>query len=75
MAKQPTFIGIDLGTSKVAAVVVTMDANGLFHVIGGGMANSEGGIKQGYINDMDKAVAALKAAKEEAKPEAKAESK
>ena len=70
MAKQPTFIGIDLGTSKVAAVVVTMDANGLFHVIGGGMANSEGGIKQGYINDMDKAVAALKAAKEEAMTQA-----
>jgi len=49
MAKQPTFIGIDLGTSKVAAVVVTMDTKGLFHVIGGGMANSEGGIKQGYV--------------------------
>ncbi|MFM8987072.1 MAG: cell division protein FtsA [Holophagaceae bacterium] len=70
MAKQPTFIGIDLGTSKVAAVVVTMDTKGLFHVIGGGMANSEGGIKQGYVNDMDKAVAALRAAKEEAMTQA-----
>ncbi|MFM8234316.1 MAG: cell division protein FtsA [Holophagaceae bacterium] len=70
MAKQPIFIGIDLGTSKVAAVVVTLDAQGLFHVIGGGMASSEGGIKQGYINDMDQAVAALKSAKEEAMTQA-----
>ncbi len=70
MAKQPTFIGIDLGTSKVAAVVVTMDTNGLLHVLGGGQANSQGGIKQGYINEMDKAVEALKVAKEYAMTQA-----
>lgn len=64
---QPTvLLGLDLGASKVVAVVAVLEEDGALNVTGASLANPEGGIRQGEITDINLTVAAINRAVEEA---------
>ena len=66
MAAQKVITAIDLGSSKIRAVIATAEAKrNTINVIGVGVAPSNG-IRKGRITDIDEAVANITAALEEA---------
>src|SRR6478609_7106980 len=71
MARRERYlVGLDVGTSKVAAIVgEAMDEGGL-DIIGIGLAESKG-IRRGVVNNVDSAAEAIKKAIDEAGPTAK----
>lgn len=62
-------VGIDIGTSKVCAVVGRLDKNSQLEILGRGMSVC-GGIKKGVIVDIDSTAQAIKSAVEEAEEDA-----
>ncbi|MEO5971989.1 MAG: cell division protein FtsA [Sphingomicrobium sp.] len=48
---QPLIAALDIGSSKVSALIVTADADGRLRVLGTGQRESRG-VKRGYITDM-----------------------
>ena len=58
-------VGLDIGTSKVVAVVAEMHGDGDIEVIGTGQHESNG-LKKGVVVDIEKTVASIQAALEEA---------
>ncbi len=66
MVLPAVLLGLDLGASKIVAVVAVQDESGLLNVTGASLASPEGGIRQGEINDMDLTVRAIGRAVEEA---------
>ena len=58
-------VGVDIGTTKVCAVVAAVDSLGSINILGVGVAESDG-LNRGVVVNIDKTVAAVQAALEEA---------
>jgi cell division protein FtsA len=58
-------VGLDIGTSKVVAVVAEMQPDGRYEIVGLGQHESRG-LKKGVVVDIEKTVASIQAALEEA---------
>jgi cell division protein FtsA len=65
MAKERYLVGLDVGTSKVAAIVGEAMDDGSLDIIGFGLAESKG-IRRGVVNNVDTAAEAIKRALDEA---------
>ena len=61
----PFIVGLDVGTTKVCAVIGEPTADGALEIIGVGVAESHGQ-KKGSVVDVDSTVERLKASIEEA---------
>ncbi|MDR1840462.1 MAG: cell division protein FtsA [Holophagales bacterium] len=66
MVQPSVLLGLDLGASKVVAVVAVHEEVGVLKVTGASLANPQGGIRLGEITDIHSTVAAIKIAVEEA---------
>ncbi len=66
MVQPPVFLGLDLGASKVVAVIAAQDEGGGLAVMGSGVSDPGGGVRQGEIVDLNLTVAAITRAVEEA---------
>lgn len=62
---EPWFVGLDIGTTRVAVLVAGIDDRGCLEVLGAGTAKSRG-LRQGVIVNMDQTVDSIRAAVEEA---------
>ena len=62
---QPLIAALDIGSSKVSAMIVTRDPDGRLRVLGTGQRESRG-VKRGYITDMEASEVAVRAAVEQA---------
>lgn len=58
-------VGLDIGTSKVVTIVAEMHSDGEYEVVGIGQHESRG-LKKGVVVDIEKTVASIQAALEEA---------
>ncbi|SMO54636.1 cell division protein FtsA [Fodinibius sediminis] len=58
-------VGLDIGTTKVCAVVASIDPQDRIHILGVGKAANEG-LNRGVVVNIDKTVNAIKAAVEQA---------
>jgi cell division protein FtsA len=58
-------VGLDVGTSKIVAIVAQMHADGHYEVVGLGQHDS-GGLKRGVVNNIEGTVASIQRALEEA---------
>ena len=58
-------VGVDIGTTKICAIVASADENGRVNILGVGMAESEG-INRGVVVNIDKTVESVKKAVKEA---------
>jgi len=66
MVQPAVLLGLDLGATKVVAVVAVLEEGGALNVTGASLANSDGGIRQGEITDINLTVNAINRAVEEA---------
>jgi cell division protein FtsA len=66
MVQPAVLLGLDVGASKIVAVVAVLEEGGLLNVTGAGLAHPQGGIRQGEITDIKLTVAAINRAVEEA---------
>ena len=62
---RPLIGALDIGSSKVSALICTMDEEGRLRVLGTGQRESRG-VKRGYITDMDGSELAVREAVEQA---------
>ncbi len=60
-----TYVGLDIGTTKISCIIADANANGEMRVVGVGNAPSEG-LRRGVVVDLDKTVASISRAVEEA---------
>ena len=60
---QPLLAALDIGSSKVSALIVTTDGDGRLRVLGTGQRESRG-VKRGYIADMEASEIAVREAVE-----------
>jgi cell division protein FtsA len=60
---QPLIAALDIGSSKVTALIVTRDADGRLRVLGTGQRESRG-VKRGYVTDMEASEVAVREAVE-----------
>ena len=58
-------VGLDIGTTKVCAVVAALDEGGKFNVIGVGRSPSDG-LTRGVVTNIDKTVRSIQSAVAEA---------
>ena len=65
MADEQIIAALDIGTTKVVALVGEMDEHGGIYVIGHGIAPAEG-LRRGVVVDMDKTVRSIQKAVEDA---------
>mgnify|MGYP000147390656 FL=1 len=65
MAKARTVVGLDIGTTKVCAVVGEIDEDGETHIVGVGTAASRG-VRKGVVVDLDSTTHAIEEAVERA---------
>ena len=63
--KERYLVGLDVGTSKVSAIVGEMMDDGSLDIIGIGLADSKG-IRRGVVNNVDAAAESIKKALDEA---------
>jgi cell division protein FtsA len=63
--KERYLVGLDVGTSKVSAIVGEMMDDGTLDIIGIGLADSKG-IRRGVVNNVESAAEAIKKALDEA---------
>ena len=63
VSDQPLIAALDIGSSKVTALIVTRDADGRLRVLGTGQRESRG-VKRGYISDMEASEFAVREAVE-----------
>lgn len=66
MVQPAVLLGLDLGASKVVAVVAVQDDSGVLNVTGASIADPEGGIRNGEITDINLTVVAINHAVEDA---------
>jgi cell division protein FtsA len=59
------FVGLDIGTTKIACIISELDGNGELKIIGVGISPSEG-LRKGVVVNIDKTVHSIKKAVEEA---------
>ena len=62
---QPPIAALDIGSSKISALIVTKDDEGRLRVMGSGQRESRG-VKRGYVTDMDASEVAIREAVESA---------
>jgi cell division protein FtsA len=62
---QPPIAALDIGSSKISALIVTKDEEGRLRVMGSGQRESRG-VKRGYVTDMDASEVAIREAVESA---------
>jgi len=60
---QPVIAALDIGSSKVSALIVTRDGDGRLRVLGTGQRESRG-VKRGYVTDMEASEVAVREAVE-----------
>src|SRR5689334_12691783 len=60
-----TFVGLDIGTTKISCIVADMNGTGELRVVGVGNAPSEG-LRRGVVVDLEKTVASIQRAVDEA---------
>jgi cell division protein FtsA len=65
MAKNPVIVGLDLGTTKIAAIISDVDEKGELSVVGVGTSPSEG-LRRGVVVNLEKTVESVKKAVREA---------
>jgi cell division protein FtsA len=65
MAKENIVAALDIGTTKILALVGEMDEHGDIHVIGHGVSAAEG-LRRGVVVDMDKTVKSIRKAIDDA---------
>jgi cell division protein FtsA len=65
MAEENIVAALDIGTTKIVALVGEMDDQGGIYVIGHGLASAEG-LRRGAVVDMDKTVRSIRRAVEDA---------
>ncbi|MDQ3245607.1 MAG: cell division protein FtsA [Pseudomonadota bacterium] len=63
VTEQPLLVALDIGSSKVSALIVTTDGDGRLRVLGTGQRESRG-VKRGYITDMESSEIAVREAVE-----------
>ena len=63
--KQQLVTALDIGSSKVSALIVTRDDDGRLRVLGSGQRESRG-VKRGYVTDMESSEVAVREAVESA---------
>jgi cell division protein FtsA len=63
--QQPLITALDIGSSKVSALIVTRDEDGRLRVLGSGQRESRG-VKRGYVTDMEASEVAVREAVESA---------
>ena len=66
---QPPIAALDIGSSKVSALIVARDDEGRLRVMGSGQRESRG-VKRGYVTDMAAATYAIRDAVERAEKNA-----
>lgn len=66
MVQPAVLLGLDLGASKVVAVVAVIEEGGAVNVTGASLSGTGGGIRQGEITDINLTVTAINRAVEEA---------
>jgi cell division protein FtsA len=59
------FIGLDIGTTKIACIISELDANGELKIVGVGVSASDG-LRKGVVVNIDKTVHSIQKAVEEA---------
>jgi cell division protein FtsA len=59
------FVGLDIGTTKIACIISELDANGELKIVGVGMSPSDG-LRKGVVVNIDKTVRSIQKAVEEA---------
>ena len=64
-ASQPLITALDIGSSKVSALIVAPDEEGRLRVLGSGQRESRG-VKRGYVADVDASEVAVREAVESA---------
>src|SRR5919112_3175930 len=62
-ASQPLVTALDIGSSKVSALIVARDEEGKLRVLGSGQRESRG-VKRGYVADVDASEIAVREAVE-----------
>jgi cell division protein FtsA len=65
MSEQEIIVGLDIGTTKVCAVVASVDEGGRFNVLGVGRSPSDG-LTRGMVTNIDKTVRSIQSAVAEA---------
>ncbi len=65
--KNDIIVGLDIGTTKVCAIVGQLAENGKINVLGMGKAPSQGGVSRGMVANISRAEIAIRAAIEEAR--------
>lgn len=65
MTRQPTLLGLDIGTSKVCAVAATTGPDGHARILGVGEAPSHG-LRKGVVVNIDRTIEAVHAAVDQA---------
>jgi cell division protein FtsA len=63
--EQPLITALDIGSSKVSALIVTRDDDGRMRVLGSGQRESRG-VTRGYVSDMEASEVAVREAVESA---------
>src|SRR5262245_26874406 len=64
-ASQPLITALDIGSSKISALIVAPDEEGRLRVLGSGQRESRG-VKRGYVTDVDASEVAVREAVESA---------
>jgi len=59
------FVGLDIGTTKIACIISELDANGELKIVGVGVSQSDG-LRKGVVVNIDKTVRSIQKAVEEA---------
>ena len=59
------YVGLDIGTTKVCAIVASLSENGEVNILGIGKSKSEG-LTRGVITHIEKTIASIQAAVREA---------
>ena len=65
-SKNDIIVGLDIGTTKICAIVGQLAENGKINVLGMGKAASAGGVSRGMVANIRKAEVAIREAVEEA---------
>lgn len=66
MAKEEILTGLDVGTTKVCAVVSRVDKEGNIEILGFGSSSTSGGMRKGVIINLENTVRAIEEAVEKA---------
>ena len=64
--KDNFIVGLDIGTTKICAIVGQMAENGKINILGMGKSSSQGGVSKGMVSNVSKAVLAIEEAVSEA---------